>query len=106
MTEQEKQIIEEMAVTIANFRIQICKIGNCKTCINRIDSNKECCFIKQAKAIYNAGYRKERQGEWKYNRNPAPNEKSYYCSLCVQGESDYGIDKYCPNCGAKMKGAE
>jgi rubrerythrin len=50
------------------------------------------------------GYRKERQGEWKYNRNSAPYEKLYYCSLCAHGESDYGMDNYCPHCGALMKG--
>lgn len=45
-----------------------------------------------------------RHGEWKYNRGQAPSEKAYFCSLCAYGESDYGRDKYCPNCGAKMDG--
>jgi hypothetical protein len=43
-------------------------------------------------------------GKWMFNRHQAPNEKSYYCSLCAEGESDYGRDNYCPNCGAKMDG--
>ena len=45
-----------------------------------------------------------RHGEWKYNRGQAPNEKAYFCSLCAYGESDYGKDNYCSNCGAKMDG--
>lgn len=59
---------------------------------------------KIASVLIYKGYRKERQGEWKYNRNSAPYEKLYYCSLCAHGESDYGMDNYCPNCGAKMRG--
>lgn len=42
-------------------------------------------------------------GEWLWNRGCAYDEKQYYCSLCAGG-SDTGRDKYCPNCGAKMKG--
>ena len=41
-------------------------------------------------------------GKWEFNRHQAPNEKSYFCSICAYGESDYGTDSYCPNCGAKM----
>ena len=43
-------------------------------------------------------------GWWEYNRGAAPYEKSYYCSVCIGGESDYGNDNYCPNCGARMDG--
>jgi rubrerythrin len=42
-------------------------------------------------------------GEWKFNRGAARGEKSYYCSVCVEGESDYGNDGFCPKCGAVMK---
>ena len=45
-----------------------------------------------------------RHGYWRYNRGQAPNEKAYFCSLCASGECDYGKDKYCHNCGAKMDG--
>jgi hypothetical protein len=43
-----------------------------------------------------------KHGEWVLNRHQAPDEKSYFCSLCAEGGSDYGIDNYCPHCGAKM----
>jgi hypothetical protein len=45
-----------------------------------------------------------RHGEWVFNRHQALSEKSYFCSLCVDGGCDYGKDNYCHNCGAKMDG--
>lgn len=60
-----------------------------------------------ADELYKKGYRKERQGEWVFNRGQAPNEPLYFCSLCGEGGSEYGRDNYCPNCGAHMtKGAK
>lgn len=50
-----------------------------------------------AYAFYNAGYRKERQGEWS-------GIWVYTCSACCSESKDR--TKYCPHCGAKMKGAE
>ena len=43
-------------------------------------------------------------GEWIYNRGQAYGEPLYFCSLCVEGGSEYGKDNYCPHCGAKMDG--
>lgn len=58
-----------------------------------------------AKDLYDEGYHKNEQGEWK----PIMQELNYCdtleCSVCEFvidiSEGDY---KYCPNCGAKMKG--
>lgn len=52
-----------------------------------------------AEHLYNADYRKERQGKWIRSGMNTPK-----CSLCHQYSYDFG--NYCPNCGAKMKGAE
>lgn len=53
-----------------------------------------------AEAIVNEGYRKQIKGEWikKYDKAPR-----YVCSVCnhLFNNKEY---KYCPNCGAKMKG--
>ena len=53
-----------------------------------------------ANEIYNAGYRRQSEGEWikKYDKAPR-----YVCSACnhLFNNKEY---KYCPNCGAKMKG--
>lgn len=53
-----------------------------------------------AKALYNAGYRKHREGEWKKMYDKAPR---YVCTSCshLYNNKEY---KHCPNCGAKMKG--
>lgn len=55
---------------------------------------------KQAATLYNAGYRKHREGEWKKMYDKAPR---YVCTSCrhLYNNKEY---KYCPHCGAKMKG--
>lgn len=57
--------------------------------------------VEIAEALYNAGYRKQSEGEWRYDG------KFKACSLCgtfvewnTLGTSHW---KYCPHCGAKMK---
>lgn len=64
-----------------------------------------------ANILYNAGYRKQSEGEWKYPPY-APSGGSYEmrrCSVCgykPDFDSDNPYTKFCPNCGAKMKGGE
>ena len=55
-----------------------------------------------AEAVYNAGYRKQSEGKWKQAYNSFPR---YFCTNCnhLYNNKEY---KYCPNCGAKMKGCE
>jgi hypothetical protein len=48
--------------------------------------------------LLDAGYRKQNEGEWIWDREHA----NYKCSLC--GEYDFGVPKFCRGCGAKMKG--
>ena len=62
-----------------------------------------------AEALYNAGYRKQKEGEWiKY-------AESYGCTACKESFYVYGYAEdydpitdfdlhFCPNCGAKMGG--
>ena len=57
-----------------------------------------------AEAVYNAGYRKQSEGEW-IVKNPmvrSPLARNYYCSACKYEPIE--VKSYCPNCGAKMKG--
>ena len=64
---------------------------------------------KISKVLYTAGYRKQSEGEWKYPPY-APFGGSYEmkrCSICgykPDFDSDNPYTKFCPNCGAKMKG--
>ena len=43
-------------------------------------------------------------GYWEFNRGQAYGEPLYFCSVCTDGGSEWGKDKYCSNCGAKMDG--
>lgn len=60
-----------------------------------------------AEALYNAGYRKQSEGEWQIAVDPV--EATFICSKCgyfyieadPQAKTEY---KFCPECGAKMKG--
>jgi membrane protease subunit (stomatin/prohibitin family) len=67
------------------------------------------CDRHRAEIIYNAGYRKQSEGEWKYPPY-APFGGSYEmkrCSVCgykPDFDNDNPYTKFCPNCGAKMKG--
>jgi hypothetical protein len=56
----------------------------------------------QAEALYNAGYRKQSEGEW---IKPTSFSQTL-CSKCrMTPKMLLGLlPKYCPNCGAKMKG--
>ena len=62
-----------------------------------------------AKVLYDAGYRKQSEGKWIKSKNGL-----YVCSECdktcpYDAQADdilYWECKYCPNCGAKMKGGE
>ena len=79
---KEKQI-EEMADIIANLGFI--------NYSNRI-----------AEHLYNAGYRKQSEGEW-IDANPSGNLYRFTCSLCGKTKLGKGTP-FCPNCGSKMKG--
>ena len=105
---KEKQI-SEMTKDICEMQYKGMKCAIC-------DTGCDCRMF--AEALYNAGYRKQSEGEWipyeseSYGGN---DETTWYkCSNC--GKDAYGrcwddewysmpiCSEYCPNCGAKMKG--
>ena len=61
-----------------------------------------------ASILYNAGYRKQSEGEWISNHQT----DEFICNLCgaitpVDCEKErFYKSNFCPNCGAKMKGGE
>lgn len=91
--------------------------NKCGECEEWSRDNHCCCSYnsKEAEALYNAGYRKQNEGEWLLIKVPTGVElygirevQAYpKCSLCgyMGGVSDWHF-KYCPNCGAKMYGWE
>ena len=100
MTE-EKQI-DEISKLICNFPqcVYYNSIGEC--------ANTECQIVDKAKILYNAGYRKQSEGEWIADYDTGG--VVLQCSLCRE---QYWIEdererkpNYCPGCGAKMKGGE
>ena len=104
---KEKQI-EEMTNHLRN------------TCEGECFRNKDGrtdCDVCRACYLYEAGYRKQSEGEWEKTTEPMGwhDVDCVACSVC--GESwvlnenldfdlIYDYWHYCPNCGAKMKGGE
>lgn len=88
----EKQI-EEMAKIICK---PTANKGNCERCGFR----KQCSKFDNAKDLYNADYRKQSEGAWRKVSEKYPR---YVCTACNHFYINNAY-KYCPNCGAKMKG--
>ena len=72
----------------------------------------QCSIWRIGEAIYNAGYRKQSNGEWVPSdvlRGEDEEWRLYACSVCQhQTESYYrdvrDLSRFCPNCGTKLKG--
>ena len=68
-----------------------------------------CADWYRAEALYNAGYRKQSEGEWMSYISPVclSGDLYYKCSICGTNDPYQHTTKrakFCPNCGAKMKG--
>lgn len=98
----EKEQISQIAEIVGK-----CDCDDCDNCSYSgwWNGNLECFDYKIANALYNAGYRKQSEGEWGFDGT------SWTCSEC----GEYApVDKYrqtrhtdfCPNCGAHMKGVK
>lgn len=68
-----------------------------------VECNFYCDMFDFAIALYNAGYRKQEEGEWIYRENEFGNEY-YACSIC-DCQTRYK-ENYCSNCGAHMQGGK
>ena len=97
---------EEQIKEIAEITSRDC--GTCSNCEYGAMGHGgiDCIDYFFAHTIYNAGYRKQSEGE-----NVATHPSSAFeCSECHWEDLDlYAADSaynFCPNCGAKMKGGE
>lgn len=94
---KEKQIEEMARAMCAYYGTEKCY--DCRYCC-------DCHIAKEADRLYNAGYRKQSEGEWIQDVIAFCN----VCSLCKAKVDRYAIVcnsgklNFCPNCGAKMKG--
>ena len=94
---KEKQI-EEMAKIIYDADIL------CDTCG---DGTGSYCSDAIASLLYNAGYRKQSEGEWVHTDKAQHWHGQDECSECGfhdKKRNDLSHLNFCPNCGAKMKG--
>ena len=104
---KEKQI-EEMAQFMAVISRLECGKKTCEECkwcgCERI-GKADCMDYLIAEHLYNAGYRKQSEGEWKVC---GAFDDFLKCSCCGYDHPwQTAIEhKFCPNCGAKMKGGE
>lgn len=104
---REKQI-EEMAKDLCQNG-GVCCLQEWNDC--HLDVGKYCHKCNTvAERLYNAGYRKQSEGEWEnvyeYNAYEMRRERKTACSQCgYKPKGDiFGKTPFCPNCGAKMKG--
>jgi hypothetical protein len=68
-------------------------------------------FEWSAHCLQMAGFHKQSEGEWEVKIFPLTRDKKVTCSCCGYSENrgpcwdiSWGMHKFCPNCGAKMKG--
>ena len=92
---KEKQI-EEMAETMRHS----CE----KECWRNKYGEFDCEYC-EAELLYNAGYRKQEDGEWEIVKGSNGKEKMV-CTNCRHQQDLASTFTYCPNCGARMGGGE
>ena len=92
--------VEEMAKALTKYEYSLCERLPKDKCLltSAIHAQVSCDYCKIAEFLYNAGYRKQSEGEWEY----IATHDCFSCSIC-KFDSDVTM-KYCGGCGAKMKG--
>lgn len=90
--------IEEMAKALTMYEKKLCDRLPKDQCLltSAVHAQVSCDYCKIAEFLYNAGYRKQSEGEW------ISHEGYDECSLC-RTKVTYPSN-YCSNCGARMKG--
>ena len=59
---------------------------------------------EMAKLLYKNGFRRLKEGEWKWLSKDVVTCTSCGRLFCSSDNADAGHWKYCPHCGARMKG--
>ena len=103
---REKQI-EEMAKALTKYEYSLCERLPKDECLltSAIHAQVSCDYCKIAEFLYNAGYRKQSEGEWQFVDVLPMRGKIYQCTKCKERYLEQVLCfNFCPNCGAKMKG--
>ena len=95
---KEKQV-ENTARAQINGMVKVLEAScdEAKTCICD-------CDLCKATALYNAGCRMQREGEWVTVGNGIA--ERVVCSNCKSQKGSFMKPPFCNQCGAKMKGGE
>ena len=104
-----KEQIEEMAKALTAYEKKLCDRLPKDQCLltSAVHAQVSCDYCKIAEFLYNAGYRKRREGEWERVINHRECSKCGYKAPYKKIKAGYhllDLTKFCPNCGAKMKG--
>ena len=107
MKDEKRKIISDICPLYKEY-------GTCEQCNTELDIDGEPCYFEcMANHIIRCGYSKQSEGEWLVSEFPLTASKKVKCSECGYIEHrgpawniSWGMHKYCPNCGAKMKGGE
>lgn len=100
-----KEQIEQLTEDLCDIE---CKGMKCNEC-----DHYACEYRMLSEALYNAGYRKQKEGEWlvvyEYNDYRMCKEAKIACSVCGHKPKYEGYlsdMNFCPNCGAHMRGGK
>ena len=78
-----------------------------RTCAGMKKCDCKCLNYNRCEILYDTGWRKQIEAEWKSNSENFGNTYDYfYCSHCGNYTNErhpYRLGKYCSFCGAKMK---
>ena len=106
---KEKQI-EEMAKIFSEAeQMAACWSRECNECKYYETNGEYCRACHGVEALYDAGYRKQSEGEWVRVMNHKECSKCGYNAPYKKIKAGYHLQdlaKFCPNCGAKMKVGE
>ena len=83
--------------------VRIGKHAMCDVCSPNGRDCEECETDRLVNAIYNAGYRKQSEGEWEIVKGSNGKEKMV-CTNCRHQQDLASTFTFCPNCGARMGG--
>jgi hypothetical protein len=104
-----KKQIEEMAELLIDIQRDFNEYcaKPCREC--ELAGTVNCENIYKSEALYNAGYRKQSEGEWVDKPTGSYRRMQSWCSACGKHSGIGGIESnrhkpFCPNCGARMKG--